>query len=208
MKVSALTCSTGRPEALALCRKYVARQTRPVDEHVVQEGGDFWTNMRAGLERVTGDLVVIFEDDDWYAADWVERCVAGLADADLFGQLRICNYHVRCGGIMDSREGRANCPLHATAFHARMRERLFGLPWGERKPRLDVSLWALDVRKQTTLALHVVSMKGMPGTAGYSVAHSPRYYRRFDRDGSLLRSLIGEEDARVYAGFRCSTICR
>lgn len=208
MKVSALTCSTGRPEALALCRKYVARQTRPVDEHIVQEGGDFWANMKAGLERVTGDFVVIFEDDDWYAADWVERCVAGLRKNVLYGQSVIVNYHVPWGGFHTSVPKNEGAPLHATAFRRGLIEHILKLPWGAPKPQLDVAMWALRTWKRSEPQLRVVSMKGMPGAPGYSQAHSAWQYRQFDRDGSLLRSLIGEEDAKAYARLRCSTIWR
>lgn len=205
--VSVLTCSTKRREAMALCRRYVARQSYRDFEHVVQEGGDFWENMRDGLARCQGEVVVICEDDDHYPAHWVDACVKGLRDADLFGQKRIFNYHVVSRGFDNGDALRGNCPMHATAFRATLIPKVLGLfpkvtrvPWGAVKPRLDVDLWALNVRKQTSLMLHVVSMKGMPGRPGYSSAHLPFAYERYDRDGSVLRRLIGE-DAAEYEGF-------
>lgn len=202
MKITALTCSTGRPECLELCRSYVARQTRKVDEHIVQEGGDFWQNMRAGLARCTGDIVVIFEDDDWYAKDWVEQCVTGLIDTDLFGQKRICNYHVITGGCEWLPPKHGNCAMHSTAFRSSMLESIKKLPQHEGKPQLDVMLWSLPVRKRKIDTLSVVAMKGMPGLGGYSQAHSPDHYVFFDKDGTCLRWLVGEEDAAIYRHYR------
>lgn len=202
MKLSALTCSTGRPEALALCKLYVQRQADPVFEHVVAEGGTFWQNLFDGIKRVSGDAVVLFEDDDWYPSDWTIHCEEGLTRALLFGQDRVFNYHVPSGGyeeVVDSKHS----PLHATAFASSLIPLLMsicelGLSGPDAKPSLDRALWSMPVRKLRSHHAHVISMKGMPGKVGYSVAHRKDHYRTFDADRSILFEKIGEDRA-LYA---------
>lgn len=202
MKVSALTCSTGRPECLELCQCYVERQTRQPDEHVVQEGGDFWQNMDAGLRRCTGDLIVVFEDDDWYDSRWVARCVEELAHCELFGQDIIWNYHAPSGGYETVRPKHNNCPMHATAFRKELTPRVLDLIANHGKHKLDVDVWSTECIRIKTALRYVVSMKGMPGTRGYSFAHDQKHYRSFDLDGTLLASWIGREEAATYQRFR------
>lgn len=198
MKMSVLTCTNNRPEALALCEFYVERQMSDVYEHVVVDGGGFWENMKKGLEIVDGDAVVIMEDDDWYPPDWVAWCEAALMKFELFGQRDIFNYHIPSGGYEHVVPKRGNAAMHATAFRASLIPEILAIPKDEGKPRLDVAIWQLPVLKTKTDELRVISMKGMPGTKGYSDAHERSHYRRFDRDGSVLKSKIGT-DAELYA---------
>ena len=118
MKLSVITPTADRPEAFALCERWIARQTRPPDEWVVIDDGatpiaptlgqvhvrrdpgapgheSFARNLQAGVDLVTGDVVAIIEDDDyyqpWHLADLVER----LGQAALAGSIWQPYYNLR-----------------------------------------------------------------------------------------------------------------
>ena len=106
--IAALTCTGGRPRALALCEKYIRRQTRTPDVWVMVDDCEvqtadgfmgpvirpepFWKscgphtlprNMVAGMEYIRDelpsvDIVTIFEDDDWYDPAYLETMVNAL----------------------------------------------------------------------------------------------------------------------------------
>lgn len=207
MRITALTCSTGRPECLKLCRQYVARQTRKVDEHLVIEGGTFLENMREGLKRVPLDqegMVIFFEDDDWYPDSWVQLMV-GMPQwhrARLVGQAKLHNYHVPSGGYESVYPKRNNCPMHATAIHTSLLPDLRLMLTRLTDHRIDVALWNMvsehdKARWAGIGSKSVISMKGMPGTPGFSQAHKREHYTTFDTDRSVLRQWIGD-DVELY----------
>jgi hypothetical protein len=206
MKVVALTLTNGRPECLALCQKYVARQSLPVDEHVIAEGHGFWENLAEALPRLpTGqnDVVVVFEDDDWYHQDWVRTCVnrlidpiAGEPECDLFGQGSLNYYHVPTGGWFSKPSAHGQAPMHATAWRGPVTNKVRSLPRADKfghKPILDVVLWQNIPRNLTIPGRRVVSMKGMPGTPGYSNAHLASTYKQVDTTRAALRAFVGDD---------------
>lgn len=102
MKSTLVTCTGDRPEAFALCKKYMARQTRQPDQWIVLSDGEkvtdcskkqwqtFNPNWRgpASLinklkwlflehdEEIIGDVVFFIEDDDWYHPEYLEKVMA------------------------------------------------------------------------------------------------------------------------------------
>jgi hypothetical protein len=206
MKVMVLTASTGRPEALALCRQFVARQTHPCT-HVVSEGFDIFNNMRNGLETAEDyDAVVICEDDDWYRSDHVAEMVRLLEQAELVGQGATVSYHIPSSGFVKPDNNPFFCSLHSTAIRTSQLEallRVLNHPDAvdqKGRVRIDVLLWRVPLSKRQTLTPTCVSMKGMPGTPGLSAKHEPWFYDEFDRDRSFLRYLIGD-DVALYERF-------
>jgi len=108
--IAALTCTGGRPEALALCRKYVERQVIKPDLWVLVDDCEeqtatpdmgevirpwpFWRrgephtlprNMIAGLSHIAANhpeikVVTIFEDDDWYHPTYLGKMTGALGE--------------------------------------------------------------------------------------------------------------------------------
>src|SRR5687767_12331328 len=94
--VSLLTATRGRPEAFRLCERWAERQTfaghiqwivvddgqRPTmctmgQQYVRREpslsrGCTLADNLLAAIPLIESDKIVFIEDDDWYAADYVE----------------------------------------------------------------------------------------------------------------------------------------
>ena len=109
MKVCVVTCTGGRPELFALCRRWVERQTHPIDSWVVvTDNGDVpdlpkeatfsavppvsetmaslpcgrpaWALQHALSLVPAGHHVVVMEDDDWYRSDHVGVALRLLRD--------------------------------------------------------------------------------------------------------------------------------
>jgi hypothetical protein len=99
MKVSLLTPTGGRPEAFKLCETWMKRQTIQPYEWIVVDDFEtptkctmgqkvirrtpYWKpgentlqlNLIEGLKAVTGDIVLIIEDDDWYHPNYIENMI-------------------------------------------------------------------------------------------------------------------------------------
>ena len=117
-KVSVFTpTSGGRPEALKLCCDYVDRQTCTIHEHIIEEdGGTLAENLKVGLPKCTGDIIVVFEDDDHYKPEYVEWCVMMLEDRDLVGEGISRYYHMPTGNYIEHHTGPHRASLCNTAF--------------------------------------------------------------------------------------------
>lgn len=212
MKLTAITATcAGREDAFELCKKYVARQTRPPDQWLVLDGPEPMHEKlaRAILEnRVEGDCVLFTEDDDWFDPRWFSWCERNLERGyDIVGQGRALFYNVvhrwwnNCGNVR-------HASLCQTAIRRTLLQHVyniiddFGCPW------IDVQLWNVECRKYLHLPkeeeMLLVGIKGLCGAKGYSREHrmvngagddnTPDY------DLSKLRSLIGN-DADAYASF-------
>ena len=99
MKISIITPTGGRATAFALCERWMKRQTLKPDEWIVVDDYEkptkckmgqkvirrepFWQpgqmtlqrNLLEALKVVTGDIIFIIEDDDWYSPNYIENMV-------------------------------------------------------------------------------------------------------------------------------------
>lgn len=223
MRISVITPTADRPRGIELCERYMARQTVQPDEWIVADGGQIPAKLTMGqvhlhkpsppgaanlagnilraLDAVTGDIVVIVEDDDHYAPNHIAACVAGLKRWPAYGCARLLYYNVehRCWVQMANR-GSALCQ---TAFRREL------IPEMQRAAReameagsygIDGRFWAsrrhMAIGPQT-----VIGIKGLPGTPGLGVGHRPsskpgRQWRP-DPEMKILRQMIGA-DAENY----------
>lgn len=202
MKVSVFTPSRERPECLASCRKWIAQQTYPIHEHIVSEGGTLVENLMDGLPKVTGDIIVIAEDDDYYPPDWVETCVSAFSLGALaYGDIRSHYYHL---GLRRYRlfkhSGRAS--LSTTALRTSLVGMLLDACTSEKM--IDIRFWRELTDQHVPRAFRdsatakVVGLKGRPGLRGLGFGHIDRCYlaHASDRDSEnykILRSLVGDE---------------
>lgn len=196
MKISVVTPTKDRPWCLELCKKYVDRQTYKVHEHIIVGGGGLYENMYEALSRVTGDAVVIFEDDDWYDKNWVAKCVENLGSVDLFGQGLFHYYHIPSSGYILKNVDHVHAPLHATSFKSSLISRILSLPkaFKNKKPLFDKVIWEMDeIKKKTICDKFVVSLKGLPGLKGYSSSHRKEYFKTFDTKRTIIKEWIGDD---------------
>lgn len=216
LKVSVITCTHDRPEAMALCEHYVARQTVRPHEWIVADDGDnryvpqmpckrperpvatagalsLCDNMLAALDAVTGDVVVVMENDDWYSPNHIEVCLEQMRDAEVVGAgtLRYFNVAHRKYRVMQNR-GSALCN---TAFSVGVLPKMRDAVLQTRRSGsygIDAAFWqSVDgkVHNHET----VVGIKGMPGTSGLGIGHRPRGGWVDDPNMDMLRQWIGDD---------------
>lgn len=230
MKITVLTCTSDRPEALALCEKYVARQTHQPHQWIVLDDGtqparctmgqDYLHNpnwrgkysmclkvlhaIESGM--IEGDALMFIEDDDWFAPGWVEWCAKHLENYDMVGQGSAFYYHVGKRWWSDCKNIR-HASLCQTAITRAMFEKVANTIRAYWSPFFDTRLWTLQCRKYLHIPLKpeerlLVGIKGMPGLRGYSGEHQQVIPPGANIDPGLLKlwQLIGE-DAAAYSPF-------
>lgn len=155
-------------------------------------------NLKAGLELIQpGALLTIWEDDDWYAPDWLDQIAAEAHHADLIGEGRVTYYNVasrrwhRFGNDQHT-------SLRCTAMQGPAIEtfrKVLEVP----DPYYDLKLWHQHGNKHVFRGRHTVGIKGMPGRQGIAEGHS-RLSGSPDPNLRVLRDLIGD-DADWYTDF-------
>jgi len=223
-----LTTTGVRPEAFAICARWMARQTYTGDVRwiVVDDGAEatpmpamppnwridvlrpepFWRdgdrtqprNFVAGLDAAEPVPVVVVEDDDWYAADYLEVCAARLREHDLVGvgPQRWANVRLQRVGAY-----RAAWPWTSSmAFNGRVIEHLRAIA-ASREAYVDRDGWELYAgRKRYFPDGRVVGIKGLPGRGGYMPCHHQPQGSR-DPGLRMLERWIGN-DVEAYREFR------
>ncbi|HGM6772870.1 TPA: glycosyltransferase family A protein [Stenotrophomonas maltophilia] len=153
-------------------------------------------NLLKGLTAVgPEDRLVIIEDDDWYAPDWLTTIAAELERAELVGEHRARYYNV------EQRRGRqlANTG-HASLCSTAMRGsalRDFADACRSRPKFIDLELWRRPRARRLFGGHRVVGIKGLPGRGGIGMGHDPDFKGDADASGDLLRQWVGA-DAEVY----------
>ncbi len=223
MKITAITPTRDRPEAMGLLEMYMQTQTRKPDEWIVVDDGDvpaimefhpdvhfrkiqrtrlpedgrhtLAANLRQALKNVPiNDKVLFMEDDCWYSPTYVERMSSMLNDNALVGQATTYIYNVASRGYLTKRHPDRSS-LHATGMDSH-------LPLDLTSPKIDCALWMSPYAPR---ALHddvlAVCTVGLPGTKGFMRWHKPGHPDLTD-DANLdyLRALIGQ-DAGLYEKF-------
>lgn len=147
-------------------------------------------NLLAGLAycRAT-DHVVVIEDDDHYAPNWLRHVAGELERAQLVGERRSRYYNLA------TRQGRemgntAHASLCSTAVRGRAVDAL------RRSCRhgrgIDMHLWRTFTDRHLFDGRRVTGIKGLPGRGGIGIGHSRTFEGTADPDGALLRQWIGD----------------
>ncbi len=234
MKISVLTPTCSRPLAMQMAEKMIQRQTRQPDEWIVADGSidsssvywplgaviaytpqcpgatNFCTNILRGLEYVTGDYVVFFEDDDWYHPTHIERAIKALeSNRDLWAvgdplqryynpNMRVWKVYKNIGSSMcQTAIRRAAVPAMKEAARALLGQAKYGVDryFWDRLPNNWKSIETYDT---------VVGIKGLPGQVGLGVGHRPTLDWSPDPGGAKLREWVGD-DAEMYLGLTTRT---
>lgn len=127
-----------RPELLEQCYRQIERQTRTPD-HVITSQAEIGVtgNVRAGYEKATKGIVVIMEDDDMYAPNYLERIESEWDDNfDILGWDQSIYYHIKLLQYRIIRTTK-HCSLMTTALKANL-----DIEWPENDHNfLDIELW-------------------------------------------------------------------
>lgn len=128
MTVSIITCTGFRPEALALCQKFIewqnykgqiqwivvkdestAHNLKTTKKNITIEqyyGPKLWepdyntqrSNMEFAMTKVKGDFLLIFEDDDFYKPNYIQTYVDILKHVEAVGITFAKYYHLKVPG--------------------------------------------------------------------------------------------------------------
>lgn len=221
MRISVITPTADQPRGIELLEGYMARQTVQPDQWIVaddgtvpamltmgqthlvrprtQEGGrSLASNLLAGLDTAVGDVLLVFEHDDWYSADHIETCLLGLRGAHATGSRwqRYYNVEHRCWVVMDN-VGSALCNTAFTRAVVPDMRAAAQRVLDSGSIGLDRLFWdsLAQADKCITETETVVGIKGLPGRPGLGMGHRPSQSNRWTMDagGTKLREWVGAD---------------
>lgn len=148
-------------------------------------------NLLAGLRYVDpDDRLVIIEDDDYYATDWLSTVDRYLDQAELVGECRARYYNVT-RRIARQLNNMAHASLCSTAMRGDAIE-TFRNVLPENLTFIDIKLWQKHKSKRLFDGHRVVGIKGLPGRGGIGIGHKDDFSGRPDPDLTLLQHWIGD----------------
>jgi len=209
--ITAITPTGDRPLAFALCQRWMERQTVwPTQWLVIDDGKTplkidlsfsfikyirreplpsdpkhtLCQNLSAALPFITGDKIIIIEDDEYYAPEYLAGMAARLAYHEVVGIKNSKYYHLPSGGHCTHSNG-SHASLAQTAF------RSASLPAFKRcldmrsQQFLDIRLWQRTYRTLRGFLFIdepplYLGIKGLPGRPGIGIGHDEKQYREFD----------------------------
>ena len=149
-------------------------------------------NILAGLNVIGADAsVVVIEDDDWYAPDWLETVSVALGKAELVGETCARYYNV-AQRKAKTHDNHTHASLCSTALRGGALNTLRSVC----RPGIqfiDVLLWQAHSDKHLFSGDGVVGIKGLPGRPGIGVGHDRKFNGKPDPHLKVLRSWIGED---------------
>lgn len=219
--ITLITPTADRPEGIRLCERWVAAQTMKPDQWIVADdgtepakltmgqkhirrprketgGASLARNILAAIPHVLGDVVLIFEDDDYYKSNHVEVCVERLKTVEATGctwlnyyniQMRAwCRIKNSCAALCNTAMRRDRLPSLERAARDAMAQGIY---------HIDRLFWlaagSAGLHEQET----VIGIKGLPGAAGIGIGHKAGPAWQRDAGGVKLRQWVGE-DAEAY----------
>lgn len=228
--VTLLTPTGYRPEAFALCEYWMSRQNftgkaqwivvtdetdasgAAVDRCVMGQyvihrrprGNDpphtLSANLRVGLPAVTSDRLLIIEDDEYYAPDYVETMMQWLEEAPLVGEAGPLYYH-----LPQRKWKRSSIDRHTTLSRTGLQREVYTALAGACRSDgwlVDGRLWRAAWRGERMLRRQQrplsLGIKGMPGRPGQTGPWSGRWAGwQADPDLAQLHEWLGD-DVRPY----------
>lgn len=233
--VTVITPTGSRPEAFALCEKYMKVQTYkgPLVWVVVDDsdpptkctlgqeyyrGPRLWEpglntqrfNMELALEKVKGDYILIWEDDENYQPTYIETYIHLLKTFDVVGEIHSRYYNLKIPGWKIMKNDN-----HVSLCQTGLRKE--ALPILKKAVDsgnlfIDVAFW--DILRNSAPTNYAffsrlnlaIGMKCMPGRPGIGVGHQQKDYY-YDSNLSKLKEWLGK-DAQNYEPFIKSTLKR
>lgn len=214
-----ITPTGDRPLAWALCQRWMAQQTYsgPVVWFVSDDGIEPQSmifhrpgyelrslrlapkagntqarNLLALLDCVDRKWpVVVWEDDDYYAPNWLNTIALNLHHADLIGEspARYYNVALRIGLVLKNRHHASLC---ATVVQGLAIQTLISACQTKQK-FIDIDLWKRHPYRYLFSGQQVIGIKGLPGRMGIGLGHQANFTGTLDLEGQLLTQWIGKD---------------
>lgn len=226
MEMLTLITPTGdRPLAFALCQNWIRKQTLQPDQWIVVDDGKvplksyvpmeyvrrepqandpkhtLILNLKTAMPLIKGDKIIIIEDDEYYAPEYVREMAHRLDQREVVGIMRSKYYHLPTGGYLQIRNT-THASLAETGFRSSFVPELSGIWDGD--PSLDMRIWQKAGPARSLLFVDddkplYLGIKGLPGRMGIGAGHNPAMYRniRDIADRAVLRQWVSQ-DYQVY----------
>lgn len=160
------------------------------------------------LNQVSGDIIAIIEDDDWYHPEYLEKMIGALQETsnDMVGEARAI-YYTLPQKHWRRFPNKAHSSLCSTVFRKNLLEifratirycQKFHKPW------IDMEFWEIAGKLYNSSLFseskYVLGIKGLPGRKGIGMGHDgvSGNMWNFDVDLKFLRNYIGEKDLELY----------
>jgi len=235
--ITAITPTGDRPLAMSLCERWMTNQTVKPDQWIVVDDGKapivptvpmeyvrrepragdpkhtLAINLLQAIPLIKGDKILIIEDDEYYAPNYVEEMAKHLDGSKIAGITQNRYYHLPTGGYyMMHNKGHAS--LAQTAFSSAFIPTFTGAVNASMfVDFLDIRMWrmakqslnrqvkfgsrALTTRSRDNHPLQkgeialfsdsdrplYVGIKGLPGRNGIGMGHNPGMYLNRDAGG-------------------------
>lgn len=219
MSVTVITCTGDRHKAFALCKQHVMAQTfrNNVEWLVVDDGADMVDtshidtyirmphrpgvntlndNFTIALQAASGEFLVVFEDDDYYAPNYIETVLEFLGRVKLVGVREVTYYNLK--GLWRPIRNQTYAPLAFTAFDCDLIPLMLEAMDGGPYKTFDIGFWRLAAKEKITTLMYkadglCVGVKGFPGRAGIGLGHRNLEHStwRVDADKSKAKELFG-----------------
>jgi hypothetical protein len=249
--ITAITPTGDRPLAMSLCERWMTNQTVKPDQWLVIDDGPvpivpsvpmeyvrrepcagdpkhtLAINLLQAIPLIKGDKILIIEDDEYYAPNYIEEMAKHLDGSKIAGITQNRYYHLPTGGYyMMHNKGHAS--LAQTAFTSAFIPTFRGAVEASMfVDFLDIRMWrmakqslnhsfkfggrALTTRsrvgqlQKSELTLFsdadrplYVGIKGLPGRAGIGMGHNPGMYPNRDTSGRRVLRQWMPQDYQVY----------
>lgn len=159
-------------------------------------------NMNAGIEKVKGDVIFPWEDDEYFRSDYIETMLFLLQKWDVVGQTNSKYYNIKERKFIEWRNVK-HTSLVETALKKSKLDCLFRAV-NSGQLFFDIMLYEILKNEQHSHFMFdhiglVYGMKGLPGRTGIGAGH-----RNLDKgwcDDPFFKQLqgwLGVEDAKVY----------
>ena len=213
--ITAITPTGDRPLAFALCQHWMDKQTLKVDQWIVVDDGKtpleptaqieyirrepqpddpqhtLVPNLKVALPSIKGDKIVIIEDDEYYAPEYIEEMARWLTQYEVVGIGCSKYYHLPSGGHFKI-GNTTHASLAETGFRSSFLPEFRAL-LNKGNTCLDSRLWE-EINKKGQGFIFVDSdknplylgIKGLSGRLGIGVGHNPAaaIYKRYSADTS------------------------
>jgi hypothetical protein len=232
--ITAITPTGDRPLAFALCQQWMRNQTRHPDSWIVIDDGKvplmpthemtyvrreprsddpqhtLALNLQAALPHIAGDKILIMEDDDYYAPEYIAEVARKLDQHEVVGITQAKYYHLPTGGY-HTHQNASHCSLSETAFRNSflpefkeiLRERDELVPPHPAGSAVDLRIWRKvgnrGYRFNDNEKPLYVGIKGLPGRTGIGIGHNPAMYHgvKDTADRAMLKKWA-PKDYQVY----------
>lgn len=221
-----LTATGARPEAWALCERWMLRQTfaGPVRWVIVDDGPEpqpitfrragwelvlirpapFWRpgqntqarNLRKGMDAVQRDDLVTFVEDDDHYAPGWLQAIVDQADRAEVIGTPRARYYNLPARIARQLNNTQHAALCSTAIRGQAVDAMRRVLRDAQK-FIDLQLWRGARSRHLFAGDYVTGIKGLPGRGGIGMGHSKNFSGTPDPDLRILREWIGE-DAEAY----------